>query len=68
MLDGVSLDIKEGATTAIVGPSGTGKSVLLKIITGLLPADSGEVTIGSESMTGAKNSNERRRIAKDMGV
>lgn len=64
----MTLDIEEGKTTAIVGPSGTGKSVLLKIITGLLPAESGEVKIGERSMTGAKTAVERRAITKDMGV
>ena len=68
VLDGVCLDIEEGQTTAIVGPSGTGKSVLLKIITGLLPADEGEILIGDQSMTAAKSSRERRRITKEMGV
>lgn len=43
VLDGVSLSIPEGQTTAIIGPSGTGKSVLLKHIVGLVRPDSGEV-------------------------
>jgi len=68
VLSGVSLDIERGGTTAIVGPSGTGKSVLLKIITGLLHADAGEVRIGSDSMTGAASGRERRRICSRMGV
>lgn len=43
VLRNVSLDIYPGQTTVIIGPSGTGKSVLLKHITGLLKPDSGEV-------------------------
>jgi phospholipid/cholesterol/gamma-HCH transport system ATP-binding protein len=43
VLNGVSLDIKRGQTTVIIGPSGTGKSVLLKLIVGLLLPDKGEV-------------------------
>ncbi len=43
VLDGVSLDIEEGKTLVILGPSGTGKSVLLKHIVGLLRPDKGEV-------------------------
>ncbi len=43
VLNGVSLDIKRGQTTVIIGPSGTGKSVLLKLIVGLLTPDRGEV-------------------------
>ncbi len=43
VLSGVNLDIPRGQTTVILGPSGTGKSVLLKLITGLLPPNRGEV-------------------------
>ncbi|HIU88412.1 MAG TPA: ABC-F family ATP-binding cassette domain-containing protein [Candidatus Avilachnospira avistercoris] len=43
----VDIDIKRGEKLAIIGPNGTGKTTLLKIIFGLLPADSGEVEFGS---------------------
>lgn len=43
VLDGVSLDIHAGQTTVILGPSGTGKSVLIKHVVGLLKPDAGEV-------------------------
>lgn len=43
VLDGVSLDFNAGQTTAIIGPSGTGKSVLLKHLVGLIHADAGSV-------------------------
>ncbi len=43
VLNSVSLEIKRGQTTVIIGPSGTGKSVLLKLIVGLLLPDRGEV-------------------------
>ena len=43
VLNGVSLEIKRGQTTVIIGPSGTGKSVMLKLIVGLLKPDRGEV-------------------------
>lgn len=43
VLDGVSLDFQRGKTTVIIGPSGTGKSVLLKHIVGLLAPDQGTV-------------------------
>jgi phospholipid/cholesterol/gamma-HCH transport system ATP-binding protein len=68
VLRGVSLDIERGKTTAVVGPSGTGKSVLLKIITGLLDADAGEVLVDGESMTGARTGREKRKICSRMGV
>lgn len=43
VLDNLSLSIEEGKTTVVIGESGTGKSVLLKHIVGLLRPDSGEV-------------------------
>jgi len=48
VLRGVSLGIERGRNTVIIGPSGTGKSVLLKIIVGLLRPDSGEVFFDNE--------------------
>lgn len=43
VLDGLNLDIYPGQTTVVLGPSGTGKSVMLKHIVGLLRPDSGQV-------------------------
>lgn len=45
VLDGVSFSVSDGEILAIVGPSGTGKSVTLKHIVGLLSPDSGTVTV-----------------------
>ena len=39
VLDGVDFDVREGETVALLGPSGTGKSVLLKHINGLIRPD-----------------------------
>jgi len=44
-LDRVSLGVGEGEFVAVVGPSGCGKSTLMKLVTGLLPATSGEVIV-----------------------
>lgn len=43
VLDNVDLDLKHGCVTAVLGPSGTGKSTLLRVIAGLEPVDSGQV-------------------------
>ncbi|MBS0188681.1 MAG: ABC transporter ATP-binding protein [Planctomycetes bacterium] len=43
VLAGVNLDIAEGQTTVVLGPSGSGKSVMLKHIVGLLRPDKGEI-------------------------
>ena len=53
VLDGVSLVIPPGETTAIIGPSGTGKSVLLKHMVGLLQPDAGQVLCFGTDMTTA---------------
>ena len=48
VLRGVDILVKEGSSTAIIGTSGGGKSVLLKILLGLIKPDSGEVYIKGE--------------------
>ncbi len=45
VLDGVDFTVRQGETVALLGPSGVGKSVLLKHINGLLHPDSGEVFV-----------------------
>ena len=50
VLDGVDLDVQEGETLALLGPSGTGKSVLLKHIIGLIRPDSGIVVVDDEDV------------------
>jgi len=45
VLDGVDFVVKEGETVALLGPSGTGKSVLLKHIIGLIHPDSGTILV-----------------------
>ncbi len=51
-LDGVSFDVAQGETVAVLGPSGCGKSTLLAIIAGLIPADRGEVRWDDRPLTG----------------
>jgi phospholipid/cholesterol/gamma-HCH transport system ATP-binding protein len=68
VLDRISIDIEQGQTTAIVGPSGVGKSVLLKLIMGILDPDEGEITVFGESMTNAKSEAEKNEIRRNLGV
>ncbi len=49
-LAGVSFDIEHQGWTTLIGPSGCGKTTLVKILAGILPADSGEVVVGESSM------------------
>jgi NitT/TauT family transport system ATP-binding protein len=51
-LDTISFEIHQGSFVSIVGPSGCGKSTLLKIISGLLPASSGDVRVSGRRVDG----------------
>lgn len=68
VLNGISLDINQGETTTIVGPSGVGKSVLLKLIMGILDPDQGEITIFGKNITRAKSEREKNDIRASLGV
>jgi len=52
VLSGVHLTVEEGEFVSIVGSTGSGKSTLMAILAGLLPPDSGKVTVGGESVRG----------------
>lgn len=67
VLKGVSFAFPEGKTTAIVGPSGTGKSVLLKHLVGLLEPDRGKVMVFGTDMAKASE-REKFAIRKRMGM
>lgn len=51
VLDGVTLEVPRGQITVVIGRSGTGKSVLLKHVMGLLQPDSGTVRVGNEDLS-----------------
>ena len=51
-LDQVSLDVPKGSLTAVVGPSGSGKSSLLAVAATLIAPDAGTVTIDGTPTTG----------------
>ncbi len=50
ILDAVDLMVRPGQITVMVGPNGAGKSSLLEILTGELPADSGQVSLDERSL------------------
>jgi len=59
------LDIEEGERHAVIGPNGAGKTTFFNLITGLLPASSGEVVFEGERITGMKpHQVVRRGIAR----
>jgi len=51
-LNNMTLQFPRGELTSVLGPSGCGKTTLLKIIAGLLPANSGTVTVNGQPVTG----------------
>ena len=51
-LKGTSLSVRRGEFAAVVGPSGCGKSSLMKIVTGLVPPDSGDIAIFGDKVRG----------------
>jgi ABC-type polar amino acid transport system ATPase subunit len=51
ILDGLSIAIKPGTTTALIGPSGGGKSTLLRCLNGLNDFDAGRVIVGSLALS-----------------
>lgn len=54
VLKGVDLDVGAGENVVVLGRSGSGKSVLIKILVGLLPADAGEVSLLGQDVLGLK--------------
>ena len=66
VLNGVDLMVPEGETLALLGPSGTGKSVLLKHAIGLLDPDEGDVIVDSISIVNA-TPEELNRVRKRVG-
>jgi phospholipid/cholesterol/gamma-HCH transport system ATP-binding protein len=67
VLENISFDVPRGRTSAVLGPSGTGKSVLLKVIIGLLRPEAGQVYIDGEPIVGVPEK-DVMRIRRKFGV
>lgn len=67
VLNEIDFDIYEGETLAVIGPSGTGKSTVMKVLTGLLRPTSGSVVIGGQE-TSAYSEDEWDKLRTHMGV
>lgn len=65
--DGLDLDVRRGEILGVVGPSGTGKSVLLREIVGLDAANAGEIEVFGERLDTA-STDVRRAIERRWGV
>jgi phospholipid/cholesterol/gamma-HCH transport system ATP-binding protein len=66
VLNGLNLTVGSGQTVAVLGRSGTGKSVLLRLIVGLQKPDAGTIQIQGQEITNA-NLEEMNEIRKKMG-
>src|SRR5579872_1199437 len=67
VLRDVTFDVPRGKTTAIMGPSGTGKSVMLKVIIGLLKPEQGQIYVDGEPIVGVREK-DVFRIRRKFGV
>ncbi|MGO9342642.1 MAG: ABC transporter ATP-binding protein [Acidimicrobiales bacterium] len=67
VLQDVTFDVPRGKTSAVLGPSGTGKSVLLKTVIGLLRPEAGQVFIDGDPIVGVREK-EVLRIRRKIGV
>ncbi len=67
IFDGVDLDIPRGKVTAVMGPSGTGKTTLLKLIGGQLRPDAGKIEVDGEDVH-ALSKGDLYRLRTRMGM
>jgi len=67
IFDGLDLDIQQGGVTAIMGPSGTGKTTLLRLIGGQLKPESGTIRVAGRDLSELSRS-ELYRLRERMGL
>jgi ABC-type branched-subunit amino acid transport system ATPase component/ABC-type branched-subunit amino acid transport system permease subunit len=64
-VNGLSFEMRSGAILGLIGPNGAGKSTMFNLITGVLPADGGEIRFGGERIDALPaRALSRRRIAR----
>ncbi len=67
VLDGIDLSVARGESVVVIGGSGTGKSVMLKCILGLLRPETGSIRIDGEEVVGVK-AKDRDRVMRKFGM
>ena len=67
VLDDLTLDVRKGESLVVIGGSGSGKSVMLKCILGLLKTDSGSILVDGEDVTNIKGK-DQDRLMKRFGM
>jgi len=64
VLRNLNLEIATGESVVVIGGSGTGKSVLIKCLVGLMEPDSGTIALDGEPITGLSTSDREARMAR----
>src|SRR5678816_1706052 len=64
VLDGIDLTVGRGESVVIIGGSGSGKSVTIKCVLGIIQPDSGSITIDGEEVTGLRGSKRDAYLRK----
>lgn len=64
VLDGVSVDIKKGESLVVIGGSGSGKSVFIKTILGIIKPDSGSIIVDGKEVSKMSKSENEKYLAK----
>lgn len=66
-LDGVDFALQDGEFVSVIGPSGAGKTTLMRIINGAIAPDGGDVRLSGASVTAARG-REKRRLQAGIGT
>ncbi len=67
VLESIDLEVAKGESVVVIGGSGTGKSVMLKCILGLLKPSAGSITVDGEEVT-TMGTSDRERVSKKFGM
>ncbi len=67
ILDGISMDIQQGSIVAFMGPSGVGKTTILRLISGQLKPDEGTIEVNGQMVSGMSD-RELHRFRRNIGV
>jgi len=67
VLDGVNLDVRKGESLVVIGGSGTGKSVLIKCIQGLMTPEQGSILVDEKEVVGISQQ-EKEKLHSQMGM